>query len=70
MKPNIIREKLDAGEPTIGTRIHSSWPAIVEAIGHTGLYDYVEYVGEYGTFDLYDLDNLCRAAELYNRHDV
>ena len=66
MKPNRIREKLDAGEPTIGTRIHSSWPAIVEAIGHTGLYDYVEYVGEYGTFDLYDLDNMCRAAELYN----
>jgi 2-keto-3-deoxy-L-rhamnonate aldolase RhmA len=66
VKPNRIREKLDAGEPTIGTRIHSSWPAIIEAIGHTGLYDYVEYVGEYGTFDLYDLDNMCRAAELYN----
>ena len=39
-------------KPLFGTRIHSSWPAIVEAIGHTGLYDYVEYVGEYGTFDL------------------
>ena len=66
MKPNKIREKLDAGEPTIGTRIHSSWPAIIEAIGHTGLYDYVEYVAEYGTFDLNDFDNLCRAAELYD----
>jgi 4-hydroxy-2-oxoheptanedioate aldolase len=30
----------------------------VEAIGHTGLYDYVEFVGEYGPFDLHDLDNL------------
>ena len=66
MKPNRIREKLNADEPTIGTRIHSHWPAIVEAIGHTGIYDYVEYVGEYGTFDLHDLDNLCRAAELYD----
>ena len=66
MKRNIIREKLNAGEPTIGTRIHSHWPAIIEAIGHTGVYDYVEYVGEYGTFDLHDLDNMCRAAELYN----
>lgn len=66
MKPNIIREKLNEGKPTIGTRIHSHWPAIIEAIGHTGLYDYVEYVGEYGTFDLHDLDNMCRAAELYN----
>jgi len=66
MKRNIIREKLNAGEPTIGTRIHSHWPAIIEAIGHTGLYDYVEYVGEYGTFDMHDLDNMCRAAELYD----
>lgn len=66
MKPNRIREKLDAGEPTIGTRVHSPWPAVIEAIGHTGLYDYVEYVGEYGTFDNHDLDNLCRAAELYD----
>ena len=69
MKPNIIREKLDAGQPTIGTRIHSHWPAIVEVVGHTGLYDYVEYVGEYGTFTSHDLDNLCRAAELYDRGD-
>lgn len=65
MKPNKIREKLKAGEPTLATRIHSSWPAIVEAVGHTGIYDYVEFVGEYGTFDLHELDNMCRAAELY-----
>jgi len=65
VKPNLLREKLDAGTPTIGTRIHSTWPAIIEIIGHTGLYDYVEYVAEYGTFDLNDLDNMCRAAELH-----
>ena len=66
MKPNRLREKLNAVEPTVSTRIHSTWPAIVEAVGHTGIYDYVEFVGEYGTFDLYDLDNLARAAELFN----
>jgi hypothetical protein len=38
----------------------------VEAIGHTGLYDYVEFVGEYGPFDLHDLDTLARAADIYN----
>jgi 4-hydroxy-2-oxoheptanedioate aldolase len=65
MKPNKLREKLDAGEPTVSTHILSTWPAEVEAIGHTGLYDYVEFVAEYGSFDLHDLDNLCRAAELY-----
>ena len=65
-RPNILRKKLEAGEPTLSTHIHSVWPAEVEAIGHTGLYDYVEFVAEYGPSDLHDLDNLCRAAELYN----
>jgi 4-hydroxy-2-oxoheptanedioate aldolase len=45
---------------------HTTWPSVVEAIGHTGLYDYVEFVGEYGPYDLHDLDNMCRAADLYN----
>jgi len=65
-RPNILRQKLKAGEPTLSTHIHSVWPAEVEAIGHTGLYDYVEFVAEYGPSDLHDLDNLCRAAELHN----
>jgi 2-keto-3-deoxy-L-rhamnonate aldolase RhmA len=66
MRPNKFRELLKADKPTIATHIHTTWPSIVEAIGHTGLYDYVEFVGEYGPFDLHDLDNLCRAAEIYN----
>jgi 2-keto-3-deoxy-L-rhamnonate aldolase RhmA len=65
-RPNILRQKIDDGEPTLSTHIHSVWPAEVEALGHTGIYDYVEFVAEYGPFDLHDLDNLCRAAELYN----
>lgn len=66
MRPNRLREKLKAGKPTVSTHIHTTWPSIVEALGHTGLYDYVEFVAEYAPFDLHDLDNLCRAAELYN----
>jgi 2-keto-3-deoxy-L-rhamnonate aldolase RhmA len=66
MRPNKLRELLKADKPTLATHIHTTWPSIVEAIGHTGLYDYVEFVGEYGPYDLHDLDNLCRAAELYN----
>ena len=66
MRPNKLRELLKAGKPTISTHIHTTWPSIVEAIGHTGRYDYVEFVGEYGPFDLHDLDNLCRAADLHN----
>ncbi|MBI3957616.1 MAG: 2,4-dihydroxyhept-2-ene-1,7-dioic acid aldolase [Chloroflexi bacterium] len=66
MRTNTIRERLNAGLPTIGTHIHATWPSVVELIGHTGLYDYVEFVAEYGPYDLHDLDNLCRAAEIYD----
>jgi 4-hydroxy-2-oxoheptanedioate aldolase len=66
MRRNKLRELLDNDQPTLGTHIHTTWPSIVEAIGHTGLYDYVEFVAEYGPFDLHDLDNLCRAAELHD----
>ena len=52
------------GEPTISTRIMIAWPGLVEMVGNAGAYDYVEFLGEYGPFDLYDLDNLARAAEL------
>ena len=65
-RTNILRQKLEAGEPTLSTHVISVWPAEVEAIGHTGFYDYVEFVAEYGSFDLHDLDNLCRATELHN----
>lgn len=66
MRPNKFRELLDSGQPTLGTHIHSTWPSIVEVIGHTGLFDYIEFVAEYGPYDLHDLDNICRAAELHN----
>ena len=66
MRQNIIRQKMQNGEPTLSTHIHSVWPDEIEAVGHTGFYDYVEFVAEYGPSDLHDLDNMCRAAELFN----
>ncbi len=65
MRTNILREKLSRDEPTLSTHVHSTWPSVIEAVGHTGLYDYVEFVAEYGSFDLHDLDNICRTAELF-----
>ena len=56
---------LAAGQQTICTRIFHPSPAVVEVLGQLGLYDYVEFVAEYGSFHLHDLDNVCRAAELY-----
>lgn len=66
MRRNLFREKLRAGLPTLGTHLHSSWPAVVEAVGHSGMFDYVEFVAEYAPFDLYALDNFCRAVELFD----
>jgi 4-hydroxy-2-oxoheptanedioate aldolase len=66
MKRNKLRELLRAGKPTLGTHIHTTWPSVIEAIGHTGVYDYVEFVAEYAPYDLHDLDNMCRAAELHD----
>jgi 4-hydroxy-2-oxoheptanedioate aldolase len=64
MRRNKLRELLNVGKPSIGTRVHSTWPSVVEAIGHTGAFDYVEFLAEYAPFDLYALDNFCRAVEL------
>ncbi len=66
MKANKLRELLKANKPSIATRVHNTWPSIVEAIGHTGMFDYVEFLAEYAPFDLYALDNFCRTAELYD----
>jgi 2-keto-3-deoxy-L-rhamnonate aldolase RhmA len=66
MRKNKFRELLNAGKPTISTRVASSWPSVVEAIGETGMFDYVEFLAEYAPYDLHSLDNFCRAAELHD----
>jgi len=33
-------------------------------VGDTGQFDYAEFGSQYGAWDLHDLDNICRAAEL------
>ena len=65
MRANRLREKLDAGEPTLGTHLLSCWPTLVELIGAAGgHYDYVEFTAEYAPFTMHDLDNLGRAFEV------
>ncbi len=66
MRENKLRKLLQAGKPTLGTHLHSTWPSVVEAVGHSGMFDYVEFVAEYAPYDLYALDNFCRAVELHD----
>jgi 4-hydroxy-2-oxoheptanedioate aldolase len=66
MRRNRLRELLRAGRPTLGTHIHSAWPAVVELAGHAGVFDYVEFAGEYAPYDLFALENLGRAVNTFD----
>lgn len=66
MKQNRLRELLSSGRPSIGTRLSLFDPLIVEMIGHTRSFDYVEFGAEYAAYDLRGLDDFCRAAELHS----
>ncbi len=65
-KKNVLREKLNSGQPTLGTHTLVSWPGLIEVIGNSGVIDYVEFVGEYAPIDLYEMENYCRAVELFD----
>ncbi len=66
MRRNRLRELLDADQPSVGTHLVGSWPSLVELVGHSGMFDYVEFVAEYGPYDLYTLEHLGRAVELFD----
>ena len=61
-----MRELIDDGVPTLGVHVHSPWPSVVEMVGHSSRFDYVEYVAEYAPHDLHTLDNLGRAIDLFD----
>ena len=65
-KENRLRRILREGRPSMGTRMWGTWPFMIEAVGDTGNYDYVEYVAEYSPFSQSDLENMARAAELHD----
>ncbi|MEM7253714.1 MAG: aldolase/citrate lyase family protein [Pseudomonadota bacterium] len=63
---NTLREKIAAGQPTIGTHFMSADPDLPEIIGDTGLYDYGEFCAEYSTFDMAALYHMARAGQCGN----
>jgi 2-keto-3-deoxy-L-rhamnonate aldolase RhmA len=65
MAENRLRTLLRDGKPSFGTRLQSSWPTLTELVGRSHNFDYVEFLAEYAPYDLYALDNLARAIELY-----
>jgi 4-hydroxy-2-oxoheptanedioate aldolase len=65
MRRNRLRELLRAGLPSLGTHLACSWPGVVELVGHSRMFDYVEFVAEYAPYDLYALENMGRAVDLF-----
>jgi 2-keto-3-deoxy-L-rhamnonate aldolase RhmA len=65
MKKNKLHELIAAGKPTIGTHLFLVDPVMVEMVGHSGAFDYVEFVAEYTNYSYERLDDFCRAAELH-----
>jgi len=65
VRENRLRTLLSEDKPTFGTRVQSSWPTITELVGRSQNFDYVEFLAEYAPYDLYALDNIARAIELY-----
>jgi 2-keto-3-deoxy-L-rhamnonate aldolase RhmA len=65
MKTNRLRELLRAGKPTLGTRMIIPWPRVVEVIGVTGIFDYIEFTAVNSSWDFELLENLSRAFELF-----
>jgi len=66
LKKNRVRDLIRQGKATLGTRLLNTGPGMIEILGQTGLFDYIEFVAEYAPWTLYDLDNMARAAELHN----
>ena len=65
MPHNHLRELLRAGKPSLGTHVISHWPSIHELVGHSGAFDYVEFLAEEAPYDLHDLDAIGRAVGLF-----
>ncbi len=66
MRKNRLRELLNANQPSMGTRLQTQWPTMVEIIGHTKVFDYVEIVAEYAPYSLFSLENMGRAIDIFD----
>jgi len=61
--PNTLRQKLDEGQPTLGTHLLFSDPDIPELVGDLGLFDYAEFGAEYSVLEMRSLYHLARAGQ-------
>jgi 2-keto-3-deoxy-L-rhamnonate aldolase RhmA len=65
MRKNPLRILLDQGAPSLATRMAITWPTVIELMGNIGGYDYIEILAEYAPFELFQMEDQARAAELF-----
>jgi 4-hydroxy-2-oxoheptanedioate aldolase len=65
LRKNHLRELLNNGKPSLGTRLYFSHPSMIELVGYSGAFDYVEILAEYAPYDLHQLEEQGRAINLF-----
>jgi len=64
MHTNELRASLGSDSTSLTSRLITPWPGLIEVLGQTDVFDYVEFAAEYAPFDLHDLDHIARTAGL------
>ena len=62
MRKNVVRELLKAGKPTLSTRMLTTSPQIVEMVGHSGAFDFIELLGEYASWTISAFEDFARSV--------
>lgn len=65
IRPSAIAKAIKTGVPACGFHMNVAVPQQIELLGGLG-FDFVFLDAEHGTFNLSEVQNCCRAAELYN----
>lgn len=65
IRPNAIAKAIRSGVPARGFHMNLAVPTQIELLGSLG-FDFVFLDAEHGTFDMENIQNCCRAAELFD----
>ena len=65
VRPNAIAKAISAGIPARGFHMNLAVPAQIEVLGSLD-FDFVFLDAEHGSFEIAEIENSCRAAELYD----
>jgi 4-hydroxy-2-oxoheptanedioate aldolase len=63
MRKNVVKQKIRAGQPVLGSFVNFSSPAVVEILGYCGL-DFVIVDAEHGAMDPMACEEMVRAADV------